>query len=72
MHGGVSFLHSDNLVDAIGVKPDSVERLSNVEFDSARSVWTVQSARSGRVLFSHMRRDECLEWERDNLLELLG
>jgi hypothetical protein len=39
-----------------------IQRASNVEFNSSRQHWEVHS-RTGRLLYSHRSRTNCLAWE---------
>ena len=64
-------MHNDELLQTIGAPPALVERLTTVEFDNERGRWVVRAADTGTSLFSNLRRDVCLDWERDNAVPLL-
>ena len=45
-----------------------IRRASEVEFNPATQVWEVRTPGAPQtVLFSHRSRQECLDWERQNL-----
>jgi hypothetical protein len=45
-----------------------VERASHIEFDSCSQQWQVITPRKDEVLYQHESRDNCLLWERANLV----
>ncbi|MDQ8192617.1 hypothetical protein [Roseibacillus persicicus] len=45
----------------------SVVRASEITFDRENQRWDALDARTGKRLFSHESRDECVRWEHQNL-----
>ena len=43
------------------------ERASVIEFDEATQEWQVKRPGGDTVLFSHVSREACLDWERNHL-----
>ena len=43
-----------------------MQRATTIEFDDARQLWIVRSP-DGREMFTHPRRQTCLNWEREHL-----
>lgn len=70
---GVSFMHNDTLVHALGHRPEKVERLSNIEWNTDLGKWTVTPASAPyRIMFSSCDRSDCLAWEKANDAQLIG
>jgi len=44
-----------------------VVRATDIRFNDSSQEWDVHAADTGGVLFSHLSRDECLQWEQTNL-----
>lgn len=65
--GNVETIFDDELLlDTIG-KINNVRRASHINFDVNNQVWNVVHALSGKIIFSHKQRSECLGWEVQNL-----
>lgn len=60
--GSVAMLH-DDAVDLSALGRVEVSRASHVEFDNATQLWTVTSAKTGKLLHSAKTRAEALAWE---------
>jgi hypothetical protein len=67
----LAFLHDDDVVEKLGQVPKTVDRLSDVVFNDDVGIWDVVSTGTGKVLFSDIRRDGCLKWEREHILDLV-
>ncbi len=44
-----------------------ISRATDIQFNSTTQQWDVHEHASGKVLFSHESRSECLIWENQNL-----
>jgi len=44
-----------------------ITRASDIRFNPATQEWDVHEYSTGKVLFSHESRTECLTWENQNL-----
>jgi hypothetical protein len=44
-----------------------VVRATDIRFNDQTQEWDVHDANTGKVLFSHASRGECLGWEQTNL-----
>ena len=44
-----------------------VVRATDIRFNPETQMWDVRHADTGKVLFSHISRNECLRWEQQNL-----
>ena len=44
-----------------------VVRATDIRFNDITQQWDVHDADTGKVMFSHTSRNECLQWEQTNL-----
>ena len=44
-----------------------VVRATDIRFNDSTQQWDVHDAATGQLLFSHQSRNECLNWEHNNL-----
>ncbi len=49
-----------------------VVRATDIRFNDQTQQWDVRHAGTGAVLFSHVSRQTCLQWEHDNLQPQAG
>jgi len=69
--GGARMFHSDTVMERLPVVVEEVRRLTHIEHEWSSREWTVDLARTGRRLFQHPLRGECVKWEHDHAAELL-
>jgi hypothetical protein len=58
------------LIDLHRLGTMQCRRASCVEFDEPTQQWQVFTADFSRLLFSHAKREVCLEWEQENIEKL--
>jgi hypothetical protein len=63
---GHGFCLYSELIDLQLIGELKINRASQIEFNNQTQQWEVKNL-SGRVLFSHTQRKECIEWEHQNL-----
>lgn len=64
--GTARALYSED-IDLRVLGPLTIERASTVEFCERDQVWEVRLPNDGPVVHRNASRNECLEWERENL-----
>ena len=69
--GDVRCLYTEEIdLQALGTL--DVTRASQIEFDAKTQQWQVQLPDSAQVLFKHRLRETCLEWEKQNILNIIS
>ena len=64
--GRIDCLYTD-AIDLRSLGRLHVRRASVILFCDRSQEWKVRCATTGKLLFSHPSREECLEWEKRNL-----
>lgn len=65
-------LHHPLLEACLGEAVSSVVRASRVEYNPDLRIWEVRRIGSGEILFKHKFRKACLDWEQENILDILN
>jgi len=63
--GTVIGLYSE-LIPLTAIGRLSTRRATRVEFDATAQQWCVSEADGRRILYRHVSRQRCLEWERNH------
>ena len=59
-------LYTDAL-DLQRIGPLTCRRANTIEFNASTQQWEVRAANSATLLYTHLSRQACLDWERANL-----
>lgn len=64
--GSIDCLYTE-AIDLRALGRLQVVRATDIRFNDTTQQWDVHDAATGRVLFSHPSRNECLRWEQTNM-----